>query len=882
MPGSTFKPALLARLFLSSGEWREARVASEGLWLRTRRSTRTTPFSEIKCIRRHRSLLFGKLEFTTLADERVILGGLTRSGVNELASELSGALECYARTYILEHESQIRSTRKAIVTALSAKRYVSSSVAKKLLEACDRYSFLLEGDFPDEVLGNARGDLRIISAFVKEPGRLRTETNARFLSDEAYACASLFDQIESSPLTHQQRRAVLTAEDNTLVVAGAGSGKTSVIVAKIAYQLHRELIQADEVLALAFSREAKDELEQRFKRRLGKSIEASTFHALGLRIISETASRKPDVSVLATDQAKLLKFVQDTIERAFLEDGALRRKLDRWLSIYFAPYKPASAFADKVDYWEYLRNQGLRSLSGDLVKSYEECEIADYLYINGIPFEYEAPYEHETASVDRRQYKPDFKIGPSGIYVEHFAINKEGRTPPFIDHEEYTTSMEWKRRTHEEYGTCLIETYSWQHKDGTLLTSLGDALRTEGFEFRPISPDVELARLKKLGRVSRLASLATSFLNHQKSGRVDRATLIDRAKATVDHARNLAFLDVCQIVSDAYRDALASSHEIDFNDMINDAADAVTEGKFKSPWRLILVDEFQDISQSRARLIKALLDQDGPRQLYVVGDDWQAIYRFAGADVAIMRNFESIFGAEATVELNDTFRFGESLAKVSADFVRANPAQTQRSIRSTKETRPAVVVIQQSEEGKSPLGTALAAIRDQLGDEQCIVLVLGRYRHSRPSDLDYWQEEFPTIDIKFRTVHASKGLEADFVIVVDMVNGRLGFPSEILDDPVLDLVLTEEDHFSNAEERRLFYVALTRARRTVYLLTDTNESAFIQELKSADGVHLLEGERGIAPSCPSCKRGRLVPREGKFGSFLGCSYFPYCRFTDDA
>ncbi len=875
----TFKPAPLAKLLRFSSDWREVRITSEGIHVRTRRSTVTTLFSQITRIRRRYSFPFAKVELITTTEERVILGGIRPKDATLLSSQLREFFKRYASSYLSQCATQIRATRKAIDDVLSTQQYVAASQANRLVEACRQHAFLLNSDLPDEVLGHAEADLDVMSDFFRHSDRLRNAANERFLDVEAESCASLFDRVESLPLTNDQRRAALTAEDNTLVVAGAGSGKTSVIVAKVAYQLHRGLLRPEEILALAFSREAKNELEQRFKRRLGKSIQASTFHALGLGIISQAEARKPDVSVLATDQAKLLRFIQDAIERAYLDDRTLRNKLNRWLNRHFAPYKPASAFKDKVDYWEYLRNQEIRSLSGALVKSYEECEIADFLYLNGVQFEYEAPYERDTFTAERRQYKPDFKIGSSGLYIEHFAINKAGRTPEFIDHEEYTASMEWKRQIHKEYDTGLIETYSWQHADGTLLTALTDALQREGIELCPISPEAELAMLKQLGRVSRLASLAGTFLSHQKSGRLDHTTLVERAKASADQARNLAFLDVYQIVLDAYEGALGSAHEIDFNDMINDAADAVLAGKFKPPWRLILIDEFQDISQSRARLVRALHEQDGESRLFVVGDDWQAIYRFAGADIAVMREFESIFGTQATVELNDTFRFGKTLAEISANFVRKNPVQTQRTIRSSKDARPAVVIIQQSQKVQDPLWAALNDIHRQLGGEEATILVLGRYHRSRPTELDYWRERFPLLEISYRTVHAAKGLEADFVIVVEMVNGKFGFPSEILDDPVLGLVLSAEDRYPNAEERRLFYVALTRARRTAYVLTDADESVFVHELKMADGVCVLEGDGPNGRNCPSCKKGNLVPRQGKFGSFLGCTNYPYCRFT---
>ena len=134
----------------------------------------------------------------------------------------------------------------------------------------------------------------------------------------------------------------------------------------------------------------------------------------------------------------------------------------------FAPYRSHQEFRNWGEYWDYLRRFDIRSLKGEKVKSMEECEIANFLYLNNVPYEYEAPYEHDTATREKRQYLPDFHLPEAGIYIEHFGLDDEGRTAPFVDEKKYLQEVEWKRRLHEEKGTVLIETYSRERAAGAL------------------------------------------------------------------------------------------------------------------------------------------------------------------------------------------------------------------------------------------------------------------------------------------------------------------------------------------------------------------------------------------------------------------------------
>ena len=167
----------------------------------------------------------------------------------------------------------------------------------------------------------------------------------------------------------------------------------------------------------------------------------------------------------------------------------------RWLAYGFAPYRSPHEFRHWGEYLDYIRSHEIRSLNGDLVKSFEECRIANFLYLNGIPYEYERAYEHDTATTKKGQYKPDFYLTESGIYTEHFALSESEDTPPFIDRGDYTASREWKLAQHAKYGTMLIETFSHEQRSGELMRKLARKLREHGVEPRPIPRKEVFARL---------------------------------------------------------------------------------------------------------------------------------------------------------------------------------------------------------------------------------------------------------------------------------------------------------------------------------------------------------------------------------------------------
>ena len=358
-------------------------------------------------------------------------------------------------------------------------------------------------------------------------------------------------------------------------------------------------------------------------------------------------------------------------------------------------------------------------------------------------------------------------------------------------------------------------------------------------------------------------------------------------------ARTRAFLGAMFPLRDFYEKKLRDNNEIDFDGMLIEAAAALQSGRARHSYKLILADEFQDISRARAEMLRAMLAQNPDCKLFAVGDDWQAIYRFAGADIFIMVSFGDEFGETNESMLTRTFRSNQGIADIASNFIRANPNQIEKQIDAADSSCKGVVNVvryRRDEDANPVIGMKLREIAEFAAPgERRKVFILGRYKHLCPSKLPGWKRQFSkSLSIDFMTMHGAKGLEADYVIVLGMNTGLWGFPSEVDDDPILNLVMSVPEKFKFAEERRLFYVALTRAKHKVYLLSKQDSpSQFVEEIiRDKSGAVLDEvadkfGRTISANKCPKCGEGFLVERMGPSNLFYGCSTYPSCNHTQN-
>ena len=724
------------------------------------------------------------------------VSGLRRADAEALAAALEAARVGWWRRELAARSEALRSVHERLAQFEDPPRYMGRNLCRDLEgKRAREVAAHFPGQWPD-TLSDApeAGMLAAVRGFLKSPDAFRARANETYVASELERSGAFFDRVEARPLTDEQRRAVVVDEDRNLVVAAAGSGKTSVIVAKAGWLVLRGFRRPSELLLLAFARDARDELDQRIRGRLGEEASGATvrtFHSLGMSIIGRAEGKRPSLARAAEDEQGADRPAEGDPRRTARRRGGIGCRAEV-VHGQFAPYRSHHEFRNWGEYWDYLRRFDIRSLKGEKVKSMEECEIANFLYLNRVPYEYEAPYEHDTATPEKRQYRPDFHLPEAGIYIEHFGVDAEGRTAPFVDEKKYRQDMEWKRRLHEEKGTVLIETFSWERADGSLTGKLREKLAAHGVTLSPLPPAEVFAVLQRQGRIDPFMRLLATFLHHFKGAQLSFEEVSRRAAGAGDPLRAEAFLAVFRPVFERYRETLSGLGEIDFHDMIDRATEHVEAGRYRSPFGYILVDEFQDISPARARLLKALLDQVPAARLFAVGDDWQAIFRFAGSDIAVMRDFGKRFGASERIDLETTFRCPEPIAAAATRFVLANPAQMRKKVRSTRQVDgPCVHVGPCRGAGSSLLREALDRIAADAAArrEASSVLLLGRYRHLRPPDLSGMASQYPRLRLSYMTVHGSKGLEADYAVVLGLCSGRHGFPAEIADDPLLDLVL---------------------------------------------------------------------------------------------
>jgi len=278
------------------------------------------------------------------------------------------------------------------------------------------------------------------------------------------------------------------------------------------------------------------------------------------------------------------------------------------------------------------------------------------------------------------------------------------------------------------------------------------------------------------------------------------------------HALGKEIVDECYIVE-----------SLEFDEMITLATQALIEELYASPYSYIFIDEFQDISQERAELLFELKMQTDAN-ITAVGDDWQSINQFAGSDISIIQNFREQYPYTAVIKLDYTFRFNQEIAQASRKFILKNPAQITKEIKTTKKTETPSLYIywyKTKEEIEEAIIMILSLI-DKKNKETKSVKILSRYRFMLSQTLSQLQEQFPKLELSNETIHSSKGLEADYVIITHLESGKFGFPSEIEES---------DEPFLYAEERRLFYVAMTRAKEKIFFICNKNNpSIFIEEL----------------------------------------------------
>ncbi|MHC6529056.1 DNA helicase IV [Vibrio proteolyticus] len=672
--------------YLIQNEYHQVELDSELIVLSSAMSEERIPFNVWNGkVALKRGLLWGEMKFFAHEETGVqrawVVQGLPWSQCREFARHAVAKYQHWHNEqcrqlsqHLPEWEEELTRLRRlpSFLSHSSVGRWIDTvnqnltGMHMSLAEACQR--------MPDRMAA--------LTPWLEDTDETLSERNRTWLENERPNWEVLFSQLESSPLNLSQQFAVLLNDDNNLILAGAGSGKTSVLTARVAYLLQSHLAQAEDILMVAFGRDAAQEMRQRLDDKLGMStdgISVNTFHQLGLKILNQVEETSVVVSPLAVDDNQRKAWCIDWLKKHWMTPTNFKR-------------------------WQkHLSQWPIAYLAGD-----------DEL----------------------------------GSQVEN---------PKLI---------------------------AWLEKQMMQLAAMGATKK----------------------------DLQEKLVSHPEYTRLNS---------------ELSLVWPCY---QAWQQMLKETGQIDFNIMIRRATQYVKRGRYRPTWKYIMIDEYQDISPERLELIEALCEKGKDSEsciLFAVGDDWQSIYQFAGSDVDLTTGFDYRFPNSTVHYLDTTYRFNNQIGDVANQFIQANPAQLPKALRSHKEQKAKAVYTAPSNN--------VEKILDQLNRSakgKKTVLLLGRNHYHKPELLADWQKHYGLLSIEFMTCHASKGKEADYVIILSVDEGQFPAKEKSLH---LDAALTKsDDDFPHAEERRLFYVAMTRAKEKVWITHSASGSSFVKELLDGD------------------------------------------------
>lgn len=741
--------------------------------------------------------------------------------------------------------------------------------------------------------------------------------NEKYISDTMVREKDYLDNVLKSvdpvvSLDEDQRRVVLTDEDYCLVIAGAGAGKTTTVAAKVKYLVDKQGVKPSQILVVSFTNKAVNELKEKIQGALGIECPIATFHSTGNAVIHVNS---PDEKLNIVDNSRLYFVIRDYFRGSIMQNESMVNKLIMFFASYFdAPYEgdDLNAFFNNIAKANYstmrsdledfkrevidARTKKSVTIQNEILRSHQEVEIANFLYLNNIDYDYEPIYQYDVPGA-RKPYTPDFIIFQDGksAYLEHFGISENGENDRYSDEEldRYKKAVNDKVRLHKQHGTTLVYTFSSYNDRKPLLTHLREELEAKGFELRPRS-NKEIMEMLVAGEENRyirkLINLVCRFISNFKVNGY-QAEEFNRMYHSTQNVRSRLFLDICNDCYLEYERWLKENKAVDFEDMINESArilKEVKDMKQKLDFKYIIVDEYQDISRQRFDLTKALSEVTDAK-IIAVGDDWQSIYAFSGSDITLFTKFAEKMGYAKMLKIVKTYRNSQDVIDIAGSFIQRNLEQISKQLISPKRIEDPVIIYTYDSTSKgrdgnrrsganfalsSAVETALGRLLEYKKAENKTagpILLLGRFGfdgdHLEKSGLfEYINRgdkiksvKYPELDITFMTAHSSKGLGYDDVIIVNGKNETYGFPSKIEDDPVLAFVIKGDRSIDYAEERRLFYVAMTRTKNRVFFVApEQNPSEFLLELKRDYKNVVLQGEwneevvKNQKKACPLC------------------------------
>ncbi|AUX09868.1 DNA helicase IV [Halalkaliarchaeum desulfuricum] len=691
--------------------------------------------------------------------------------------------------------------------------------------------------------------------------------NDTFIERQCAAYEELFSNIDDdgNDLNQAQRKAIVTNDVRNLVVAAAGTGKTLALTYRIAY-LVAEGTDPSRVAALTFTRQAAREMETRLTERFDiDGVDVRTIHSFAYEIARDAADEYLDV----VDTQDLYNLIDRVIREARNgEREQFQQYYTQFLFHYDHTHLTETDFDSRAEYVAERNAETYETLAGETVASRAERVIADFLFTHNVEYQYEAVATWAESAAEKGEYRPDFYLPEYDIYIEHWGIDENAEVAPWFSwtSAEYLQKLRWARSQFSDSEYTLLETFEFEYEAGWLEPALQHRLEHAGVELDQLSFTAFVNEAFEYNEKERdIKESLASFVHNAKTFNIDA----EKARTRLSRRRpRQYYFGLCgALVLEAYNEYLERSGLVDFDDMINDATAAVQANPepYRHQYDHVLVDEFQDVSRHQIELIRALAGQDTGPRLFCVGDDWQSIYAFQGADIQQFIAFEDHFGPTAETQLTRNYRSPQTVLEAGNDLIHNNNHQIQKTVTAARDHdwHPKLHVLDgyTSSKYEQRVGRyAVELVETFLADghDPEDVMVLCRYDegaefttrvksalerrelpydgkddHYRPAGMpgEYDAAFNPDAGVAVYSVHQAKGRQAKQVIVLNVTAGKHGFPADQRENslvaPVQDI-----DTATIEEERRLFYVAITRTEKQLHLLTRAGKwSPFIDEIE---------------------------------------------------
>jgi len=704
---------------------------------------------------------------------------------------------------------------------------------------------------------------------LKEYHQIILDYNKDFIRQRKKEYGYLFNK-DYLLLDDEQKDAVVTDDKYNLVIAGAGAGKTEVLITRIAYLIRRkpDSVQSNRILAIAYQNKDVKQIEHRLRERYNiDDVEVRTFHKLGKEILQKIG-RKFDRSEIV-DENKKHEIIRGLYQHR-LTDSEYYRLFLQYVKTLHDDEK-SDSFENKAESLAYAQKRAYFAINNTRVNSKAEKEIMDFFLMNKLNSEPIAiDYEPDLPG-----FRPDFGLPKYDLFIEHWALNEKGEVPEWFDQttEAYKEKMQFKKEWFAKNGKTLVETFAYEYDETNpdkfielLKRRVIEKLQTrnEGrFEFTALtySELVEVA----WGPYKDPVDDIVNFITNAKTYGISPQKITEKIRNGKWSRKQVAFGNLAVKVYADYRDHLTRANKIDFEDMINEAIAELDDNKnlYANIYDHVLIDEYQDISAQRYKLIRKLLERNPTCKLFCVGDDWQSVMAFSGSNLDFFVNFEKYFEKPAVTKISTNYRSIKTIVDAGAQLIKKNGSCqiSKTTLSSRDEERPIMVLRSPHKENyrmryyEQTAEDCLTRIAEYIrkGFLPQDILVLSRFMRTRVHRTYKFHPIIRTLldkakemgidmicddardesKIRVLTVHKSKGLEAKAVLVLNVIKDAYGFPSEIEDSSIYAPArenYPEQD--PKEEERRLFYVAMTRAKEDLIIYTwEPSKSEFLDEIE---------------------------------------------------